>query len=205
MGAFGAALIAREGYVKGHKTKLLGESELEDYKLDTVVSRCGLCSNNCLLTINNFGKDKKFISGNRCERGAGREKEVNSLPNLFNYKYKSLFKYKSLKTEEAKRGTVGIPRVLNIYENYPFWHTLFTDLGFRVVISDRSSNKIYEKGIETIPSESVCYPGKLVHGHIMNLVEKGIEFIFYPCITHEQQEEKEADNYFNCPIVTSYL
>jgi predicted nucleotide-binding protein (sugar kinase/HSP70/actin superfamily) len=107
------------------------------------------------------------------------------LPNLFEYKYNRLFDYKPLEEAEAKRGTVGIPRVLNIYENYPFWFTLFTELGFRVQLSDRSSTKIYEKGIETIPSESVCYPGKLVHGHIIDLIEKGVNFIFYPCIAQE--------------------
>jgi len=204
MGAFGAALIARERYEEGYKTSLLGECQLNGFNLETVVSRCGQCSNNCLLTINKFGNGEKFISGNRCERGTGKEKEKNSLPNLFSYKYKRIFSYKPLDIGQAKRGIVGIPRVLNMYEDYPFWFTLFTELGFRVELSDRSSNKLYEKGIETIPSESVCYPGKLVHGHIMNLIEKGIKFIFYPSINHEQKEQKEADNNFNCPIVASY-
>ena len=204
MGAFGAALISRERYEQGHETTLLNTSQLEEFVLDTNIARCGLCSNNCLLTINKFGNGERFISGNRCERGAGKEKKKSDLPNLFDYKYNKLFSYVPLSKEQAKRGTVGIPRVLNQYENYPFWFTLFTRLGFRVELSDRSSNKIYEKGIETIPSESVCYPGKLVHGHIMDLVEKGIKFIFYPCITHEKQEQKDADNHYNCPIVTSY-
>jgi len=204
MGAFGSALIARERYQKGMHTSLLGEHELNEFNLETAVSRCGLCSNNCLLTINKFGNGQSFISGNRCERGTGKIKEQNLLPNLYKYKYERVFRYKPLDSSLARRGTVGIPRVLNIYENYPFWFTLFTELGFRVELSDRSSNKLYEKGIETIPSESVCYPGKLVHGHIMNLVEKGIKFIFYPSITHERKEQKKADNHFNCPIVVSY-
>ena len=203
MGAFGAALIARERYLEG-STKLLDASQLQEFNLETNVSRCVRCSNNCLLTINKFGNGERFISGNRCERGAGKEKGHNLLPNLFQYKYTRLFAYTPLSSSEAKRGIVGIPRVLNMYENYPFWFTLFNELGFRVELSDRSSNNLYEKGIETIPSESVCYPGKLVHGHVMNLVEKGIKFIFYPCITHEPQEQKEADNHFNCPIVISY-
>ncbi|MCT8978454.1 2-hydroxyacyl-CoA dehydratase [Clostridium sp. CX1] len=204
MGAFGAALIAKERYEDGYETSLIDEQSLESFDVSTNIARCKLCSNNCLLTINKFKDGERFVSGNRCERGAGKQKENNSLPNLFEYKYNRLFQYEPLSIEEAKRGAVGIPRVLNMYENYPFWFTVFTELGFRVELSDRSSKKIYEKGIETIPSESVCYPGKMVHGHIMNLYEKGIDFIFYPSITHEQKEQKDADNHFNCPIVTSY-
>lgn len=204
MGAFGAALIARERYEEGYETHLLNVNQLNDFNIDTKIARCGRCSNNCLLTINKFGNGERFISGNRCERGAGLGKEFSHLPNLFQYKYNRLFNYEPLSLTEAKRGTVGIPRVLNMYENYPFWFTLFTELGFRVELSDQSSNTLYEKGMETIPSESLCFPGKMVHGHIMNLVEKGIEFIFYPCITHEKLEQEKADNHFNCPIVTSY-
>ncbi|HPL54310.1 MAG TPA: acyl-CoA dehydratase activase-related protein [Bacillota bacterium] len=204
MGAFGAALVAKERYAAGSNTSLLNECLLNEFNFSTVVSRCGQCSNNCLLTINKFGNGDKFISGNRCERGAGKDKKHSSLPNLYDYKYKRLFRYRPLDISQARRGVVGIPRVLNLYEDYPFWFTLFTEMGFRVELSDRSSNKLYEKGIETIPSESVCYPGKLVHGHIMNLIEKGIKFIFYPSITHEQQEQKDADNHYNCPIVVSY-
>ncbi|MEG0774307.1 acyl-CoA dehydratase activase-related protein [Clostridium sp.] len=204
MGAFGAALIAKERYVEDYETSLLDEIGLDEFNIKATVSRCRLCSNNCLLTINNFGNGERFVSGNRCERGEGKGKQHNTLPNLFDYKYKRIFQYTPLEIAEAKRGTVGIPRVLNIYENYPFWFTVFTELGFRVQLSDRSSNMLYEKGIETIPSESVCYPGKLVHGHIMNLIEKEVKFIFYPSITHEVQEQKDADNHFNCPIVVSY-
>lgn len=204
MGAFGAALIARERYIQGQTSTLLGKDQLDDFRFETTISRCKFCSNNCLLTINQFGEDEQFISGNRCEKGAGNWNKSSQLPNLFRYKYRRLFRYKPLPAKEAKRGTVGLPRVLNMYENYPFWFTFFTELGFRVQLSARSSPQIYEKGIETIPSESVCYPGKLVHGHIMNLVEKGVDFIFYPCITYEQKEQEEANNHFNCPIVISY-
>jgi predicted CoA-substrate-specific enzyme activase len=204
MGAFGAAIIARDRFQKDHECSLLSPQELKELTVKIEMRRCGLCANNCLLTINNFSDGGKFVSGNRCERGEGRELRKNNIPNLFDFKYKRVFKYRPLKAEEAKRGIIGLPRVLNMYENYPFWFTFLTELGFRVEISDRSSKKIYEMGIETIPSESVCYPGKLVHGHIMNLIKKGINTIFYPCITYEKKEIKEADNHYNCPIVTSY-
>lgn len=204
MGAFGAALISRERYIEGHRTSLLNRKQLESFDFRTKISRCGLCPNNCLLTINIFNNGKKFISGNRCEKGEGKQEDSKSLPNIYKYKYNRLFKYKPLSIDQASRGVVGIPRVLNIYENYPFWHTLFTELEFRVELSERSTAKTYEKGIETIPSESVCYPGKMVHGHIMDLVNKDIKFIFYPSITHEQKEQEGADNHYNCPIVISY-
>lgn len=204
MGAFGAALIARERYVEGSVSQLVTEAQLRDFRLETAVSRCKGCANSCILTINKFRNGERFVSGNRCEKGARGEKENNRLPNLYQKKYERLFAYKPIPEEYARRGVIGIPRVLNIYENYPFWFTFFTHLGFRVVLSDRSSNEIYEKGIETIPSESVCYPGKMVHGHIMDLIEKGVKVIFYPCVTYEKKEQKEADNHFNCPIVVSY-
>lgn len=158
-----------------------------------------------MLTINKFNDGGEFISGNRCERGLGiTHKKAETVPNLYDYKYKRLFQYKPLSKEEAPRGTVGIPRVLNMYENYPFWFTFFTKLGFRVELSQRSSKKVYELGIETIPSESVCYPAKIVHGHIMSLINKGVKFIFYPSIPYEKKEDPKADNHYNCPIVTSY-
>lgn len=204
MGAFGAALIAKERYSEGYKTELLMKDELKDFTSETSMRRCGLCGNNCLLTINNFSDGREYISGNRCERGAGIEKIENDIPNLYEYKYKRLFNYKPLKVGEAKRGTIGIPRVLNIYEDYPFWFTFFTELGYRVILSERSSKKIYELGMETIPSESVCYPGKLVHGHIVDLTNKGIKKIFYPCIALNVIEDETAGNHYNCPIVTSY-
>ncbi|MBC2579772.1 2-hydroxyacyl-CoA dehydratase [Clostridium sp. DJ247] len=205
MGAFGASLIARERYKEGYNTSLLGADQLDKFNTEVSMKRCGKCANNCLMTINKFSDGKEFVSGNRCERGAGSEHQINDIPNLYDYKYKRTFSYYTpLKKEEATRGTVGIPRVLNMYENYPFWFTFFSDLGFRVELSPRSSKKIYELGIETIPSESACYPAKIVHGHIMSLVDRGIKFIFYPCIPYEQKEQKEADNNYNCPMVTSY-
>ncbi|HBI03561.1 MAG TPA: 2-hydroxyglutaryl-CoA dehydratase, partial [Paenibacillaceae bacterium] len=204
MGAFGAALIARERYEEGYKTNLLNAGQLNEFNINTKIARCGRCSNNCLLTINKFGNGERFTSGNRCERGAGLESKKLDIPNIYDYKYKRVFDYKPLEKEKAYRGRVGIPRVLNIYENYPFWFTFFTQLGFRVELSARSSKRIYELGIETIPSESACYPAKIVHGHIMNLIQRGINFIFYPCIPYEQKEQKEANNSYNCPMVTSY-
>ncbi|NLL71485.1 MAG: 2-hydroxyacyl-CoA dehydratase [Epulopiscium sp.] len=205
MGAFGAALLAKERCLKGEKTTLICRDELTRFSTSTSFRRCTFCNNHCLLTVNEFSDGRQFISGNRCERGLGLEKkEQEEVPNLYTYKYQKLFDYQSLAKEEATRGTVGIPRVLNMYENYPFWFTFFTKLGFRVVLSPRSSKKIYEKGIESIPSESVCYPAKLVHGHIMSLIERKVDMIFYPCIPFEKKEEKEANNHYNCPIVTSY-
>lgn len=205
MGAFGAALIARENYTKEHASTLVKKDEIEKFSVDTKLKRCGRCANNCLLTVNKFWDESQFISGNRCERALGLEnKSKDNLPNLYDYKYKKLFSYKPLSKENALRGTVGIPRVLNMYENYPFWFTFFTKLEFRVLLSPPSSKQIYELGMETIPSESVCYPAKLVHGHIMSLINRGIEFIFYPCIPYEKKEFDDADNNYNCPIVTSY-
>lgn len=204
MGAFGAALISRERYNKDVKSTLLTKEELQVFDMNTHTRRCGLCGNNCLLTVNKFTDGTQFITGNRCERGAGIETKKEAIPDLYDYRYKRVFGYKPLKKEEARRGSVGIPRVLNLFENYPFWFTFFTQLGFRVELSPRSSKDIFEKGIETIPSESVCYPAKLAHGHITALVEKGVDFIFYPCIPYEKKEQQGADNNYNCPIVTSY-
>jgi predicted CoA-substrate-specific enzyme activase len=204
MGAFGAALIAKEAYQQGSFSSIIQKDQLEEFWGETEMTRCKLCSNNCLLTINKFANGEKYISGNRCERALGIQGEKADLPDLYKYKYDRVFRYKPLSVFEAARGVIGIPRVLNMYENYPFWATFFTELGFRVELSDRSSKKIYEKGIETIPSESVCYPAKMVHGHIMQLIEKGIKTIFYPCIANEPKEQHAADNHFNCPIVMSY-
>ncbi|TYQ12901.1 UNVERIFIED_CONTAM: putative CoA-substrate-specific enzyme activase [Acetivibrio alkalicellulosi] len=204
MGAYGAALIAMERCVEGQKSTLLEYDKLGEFQIDISTRRCSLCGNNCMLTINSFENGKEFISGNRCEKGSGNELKNEDIPNIYNYKYKRVFSYTPLEKEKALRGTVGIPRVLNMYENYPFWFTFFTQLNFRVEISPRSSKKIYELGMETIPSESVCYPAKLVHGHIVSLVNKKVDMIFYPCIPYEQKEFKEVDNHYNCPIVTSY-
>lgn len=204
MGAFGAALIARNRMTEGNETTLLKKDELTSFETETSMRRCGLCGNNCLLTINKFSDGRSFISGNRCERGAGGEIHKSDIPNLYEYKYKRLFNYRSLKREEAKRGVIGIPRALNMYEDYPFWFTFFTELGYRVELSSRSSRKIFEKGMETIPSESVCFPAKLVHGHIEDLLQRGIKKIFYPCIPYNIKEDDGANNHYNCPIVTSY-
>ncbi len=203
MGAFGAALIARERY-DGKESTMLSLDKIIDLKYTTSMARCKGCTNNCHLTINRFSGGRQFITGNRCEVGLGREKKKSDVPNLFAYKLKRLFGYEPLSEDKAYRGTVGIPRVLNQYENYPFWFTFFNELGYRVILSPPSSAKIYSLGIESIPSESVCYPAKLVHGHIMWLLKQGIQFIFYPSIPYERNEVEGANNHYNCPIVTSY-
>ena len=202
---------AKEQSGKNKKSNILSLDELDNIGLDTTVKRCTGCSNKCLLTINKFSKDEIFISGNRCENGAilngdkSIAKHDNDQINLFKYKYDRLFKYyKPISIEESKRGEIGIPRVLNMYEDYPFWFTFFTYLGFRVVLSERSSKRIYEKGIDSIASETVCYPGKMVHGHIQSLIDRNIQTIFYPSVTHENKEDITADNNYNCPVVISY-
>jgi len=204
MGAFGAALIAKDRFACGKVTTLLTVDQLDKLVVETSMGRCKQCENQCVLTINKFDNEREFISGNRCEKALGKSIKKEKIPNVYDYKYKRIFNYIPLKKEEATRGIIGIPRVLNIYENYPFWFTFFTNLGFRVEVSQRSTKKVYEMGIETIPSESACYPAKIAHGHIMSLINKGIDFIFYPCIPFEKKELKDADNHFNCPIVTSY-
>lgn len=244
MGAYGSALIAMDQWEdlrrpkpddpdqtpKFVKSGIATLNQLESFKVDLELRRCGKCSNNCLLTINTFSTSgtevgekravRKFVTGNRCERGAELEEKTSvvdasnkpsedetekNLPNLFEWKYKRLFgHYIPLKPDEAVMGDVGIPRVLNMYENYPLWFTFFTKLGFRVRLSPRSSRAIYEKGLETIPSESVCYPGKISHGHVESLLQQGIKFIFYPCVPYETKEDPGAGNHYNCPIVTSY-
>ena len=203
MGAFGIALIARERY-QGQGTTLLNKEQVDAFGYESTIRYCQKCTNHCMLTVSSFNDGSEHISGNRCERGANLPPKSKQLPNLYDYKYRRVFNYRSLTAKEAKRGTVGIPRVLNMYENYPFWHTLFTDLKFRVVLSPRSSKKIYEKGIESIPSESVCYPAKLSHGHIESLIEKGIKYIFYPSVAYERKENVTQGNHYNCPVVTSY-
>ncbi|MEG2194294.1 MAG: acyl-CoA dehydratase activase-related protein [Terrisporobacter sp.] len=211
MGAFGSALIGKNQYIEGNNSTLLDIEELDNISLDATVKRCGGCSNKCLLTINKFSENEIFICGNRCENGAllNGDKSIKIQKykpiNLFKYKYDRLFKYyKPISLEESKRGDIGIPRVLNMYEDYPFWFTFFTSLGFRVVLSERSSTKIYEKGIDSIASETICYPGKMVHGHIQSLIDRDINTIFYPAVTHERKEDSSADNNYNCPVVISY-
>ena len=212
-----------EGTVHDVRSSLATLADLESFHVDLDLRRCGKCQNNCLLTINTFstGSEKRtFVTGNRCEKGAELEGVVvdasnkkntgldddnpGPMPNLFDWKYKRLFHYVPRKPEDAPMGDVGIPRVLNMYENYPLWFTFFNELGFRVVLSQRSSRTVYEKGLETIPSESVCYPGKISHGHVVSLIQRGVKFIFYPCAPYEKQEDSGAGNHYNCPIVTSY-
>ena len=208
MGAYGIACLAKDEFDlnndKKYVSRISKNEELDNLQVTVVHTRCHGCENNCLLTINEFSSGKRFISGNRCERGAGIEKSKTQIPNLYKYKYQRLFQYRSLEEENAKRGTIGIPRVLNIYEDYPFWFTLFTNLGFRVVLSEKSDRKTYEKGMESMPSESVCYPAKLSHGHIVSLINQGVKTIFYPCMMYSRKEDPEANNKYNCPIVVSY-
>ncbi len=204
MGAFGAALIARERYTECEGTTMLSIEDINALEYSTTMTKCKGCTNNCRLTVNHFSGGRRFITGNRCERGLGKEKSANKMPNLFDYKMKRYFGYTPLEEEEALRGSIGIPRVLNIYENYPFWFTFFTRLKFRVVLSPASTRKIYELGIESIPSESECYPAKLAHGHIQWLINEGVRHIFYPSIPYERKEFEDANNHYNCPIVTSY-
>ena len=208
MGAYGVALLAKEQFQSNmdmeYYSTILRTDEINNLKVKTSHARCGKCENNCLLTINIFEDNKRYISGNRCEKGAGNTSQQKELPNLYKYKYQRLFDYEPLSEDKAPRGTIGIPRVLNMYEDYPFWFTFLTKLGFRVVISEKSTRSTYEKGMESMPSESVCYPAKLAHGHIESLIKQGIKTIFYPCIPYSRKENSASDNHYNCPIVVSY-
>ncbi len=206
MGAFGAALIARERFneTENYKTTMLSIDQINSLQYSTSMTTCQGCTNHCRLTINKFTGGRQHISGNRCERGIGKVKNADNIPNLYDYKYKRIFGYEPLSPDKMTRGTVGIPRVLNFYENYPFWFTFFTKLGYRVVLSPRSTHQIYELGIESIPSESECYPAKLSHGHVEWLIRQKVDFIFYPGLFYEREEVEGATNHYNCPIVTSY-
>ncbi|MCR5704912.1 MAG: acyl-CoA dehydratase activase-related protein, partial [Eubacterium sp.] len=203
MGAFGAALIARERF-HGEETTMLSIEDINKFTYTTNMTRCKGCTNACMLTINMFSDGRRFISGNRCEKGIGGVKNKENLPNLYEYKYERIFGYEPLDPETAPRGVVGIPRVLNMYENFPLWATFFKELGFSVMVSPKSSHKIYELGIESIPSESECYPAKISHGHVTWLLKHGAKFIWYPCIPYERNETPDANNHYNCPMVTSY-
>ncbi|WP_010632567.1 2-hydroxyacyl-CoA dehydratase [Sporolactobacillus vineae] len=204
MGAYGCALLAKERSAAETVSHLLPPEKIAALTVKTTYGRCKQCQNRCRLTISRFPDKRVFVTGNRCERGAGRPKKKITVPNLMDEKLHYLFDRPCLSEQEAVRGSIGIPRVLNMYENYPFWHRFFTELRFRVVLSDRSSQRDYEKGMETIPSDAVCYPAKLTHGHIINLVHKGIRQIFYPSVVFEKKESSDQDNHFNCPIVSSY-
>ena len=204
MGAYGAALIARERYDASKTTTMLPIDKILSLTYKTTMARCQGCTNHCVLTINRFDGGRQFVTGNRCERGLGGNKQKKDIPNLFDYKYNRMFDYEPLTADLAPRGTVGIPRVLNMYENYPFWAVFFRELGYRTVLSPKSTRQIYELGIESIPSESECYPAKLAHGHIEWLIRQGLTYIFYPCVPYERNETPEAGNHYNCPMVTSY-
>jgi len=204
MGAFGAALIARAKGIDGQQSTLLTREQLSGFSIKTRMNRCGGCGNSCLLTTSRFSDGKSYTSGNRCEKAIGKEKNGEVVPNLFKYKYERIINYEALPAAQAPRGTIGIPMVLNMFENYPFWFTFFSDLGFHVKISPRSSRSLYEQGCSTIPSDTACFPAKLVHGHISALIDQGIKNIFYPSIIYERLEQKKSNNHFNCPMVISY-
>ena len=203
MGAFGAALIARSHY-HGQETAMLPLTEIETLEYKTQTLRCGGCSNRCMLTVTRFPGGRRYTTGNRCEKGAGNTDAHEKGADLFAYKRERLFRYPPLAAEAAPRGELGIPRVLNMYENYPFWATFFKALGFRVILSPLSDRRLYERGMESIPSESECYPAKLAHGHVQWLIDEGVHTIFHPCVFFEHQETPDAQNHFNCPIVVSY-
>ncbi len=204
MGAYGAALLARDRAGADGTSTILSAEDIAHLTVTQKHVRCGRCSNNCQLTVNDFGGGRRFITGNRCEKGAGHKKQKTEAPNLFKKKNELLFNREVLSPDEAPRGTVGIPRALNMYENYPFWHAFFTRLGFSVQLSDQSSKKTYQAGIESMPSESVCYPAKMSHGHVMNLIDRDVDFIWMPCVRWERKEDPTAGNCYNCPIVMSY-
>ena len=208
MGAYGVALLSKEQYEANldmqYKSSLATLKDLDTLTVETSHVRCNGCENHCLLTINKFNNGSRHISGNRCEKGAGIITGNSELPNLYKYKYQRIFNYIPLEKNDAPRGTIGIPRVLNMYEDYPFWFTFLTNLGFRVILSEKSTRKTYEKGMESMPSESVCYPAKLSHGHVISLIDQGINTIFYPCMPYSRKEYEKADNKYNCPIVISY-
>lgn len=203
MGAFGAALIAKER-CQGKASRMMSRQEIETFEFETQMIYCQGCNNHCRLTVNTFSTGGRYISGNRCERGLQKDKALSDAPNMFDYKKQRVFDYIPLSEKEAARGVIGLPRVLNMYENYPFWATFFAKLGFATVLSPFSSAELYQMGMDSIPSESECYPAKLVHGHIEWLIANGVKRIFYPCVYYERQETEEAQNYYNCPMVTSY-
>lgn len=205
MGAFGAALTARRNYTGAPTpTKMLSLEQIEALTYSSFTRRCGGCANHCMLTVNVFDGERRHITGNRCEKMVGNAERKKAAPNMVEFKRRCIFGYEPLAESAAARGTIGIPRVLNLYENYPFWATFFKQLHFRVILSPFSSRKIYELGMESIPSESECYPAKLAHGHVQWLINQGIKTIFHPCVFYEHQETLGAQNHFNCPIVVSY-
>ena len=230
MGAYGAALTARMHYsdvsdgldgepddaantgikqividgVTHTASYIITCEDLDHLSMTSERDVCKLCQNHCKLTITTFQDGSRYVTGNRCERGGDSKKQRSDRPNLYDYKYKRCFAYRRLTDKKATRGEIGIPRVLNMYENYPFWFTLLTSLGFKVMISGRSSHELFETGIESIASENICYPAKLVHGHVKWLLNKGIKTIFYPCVSYEENLVPDTDNHYNCPVVANY-
>ena len=199
MGAFGAALYARDLHLE--KSALLSEEALQSFSHTAKPTTCNLCTNHCSLTVNTFDGGRRFISGNRCSRPLGKAKVEN--PDLMNYKYKKLRALQGKGSGNGVRGRMGIPFGLNMYENLPFWFEFFTRLNFEVVLSPESSRKLYLKGQHTIPSDTVCYPAKLLHGHVEALVEEGVDAIWYPCMSYNN-DEGIGDNHYNCPVVAYY-
>lgn len=198
-----AHVVVVDGVTHTASSILTGEA-LDNMSMTAERDVCKLCQNHCKLTITTFSDGSRFVTGNRCERGGDAKKKRSDRPNLYNYKYKRCFAYRRLTDKKATRGEIGIPRALNMYENYPFWFTLLTTLGFKVMISGRSSHELFETGIESIASENICYPAKLVHGHIKWLINKGIKTIFYPCVSYEENLVPNTDNHYNCPVVANY-
>ncbi len=204
MGAYGAALIARRRTpeVSPTSTPLRAES-LRALRITTTTARCNGCGNRCLLTVNRFSNGRKLVSGNRCERGASGS-DAPSMPNLYDWKNRRLFAYDPLPQERAPRGRIGLPRVLNMYEHYPFWFTLFTTLGYRVELSPPSDKALFDLGLSSMPSQTVCYPAKLAHGHVAALLRRGLHRIFFPCLPRERTEYASAVGCYNCPVVAGY-
>ena len=196
MGAYGAALYSK----KCEKSGIISPEALKSFTHTAKSAVCQGCTNRCRLTVNSFGDGKKFISGNQCEKGLGKATAGEQLPNLYEFKRNYLT---SLKSEEGKRGTVGMPLALGMYELLPLWHAVFTKLGFNVKVSPMSTRRIYEKGQFSIPSDTACYPAKIMHGHIETLISDGVDAIFYPCLTYNM-DEKMTDNHYNCPVVAYY-
>jgi predicted CoA-substrate-specific enzyme activase len=199
MGAYGAALYSKNKSKGNGKSKLSDMKALKAFVHDIKVTNCGMCSNNCRLTINSFGGGRRFIAGNRCERPITKKSQSNEL-NMYAVKLKMLEEYKPV---EGLRGKLGMPMALNMFEMYPFWYRFFTELKFEVFHSPFSTRKLYQRGQQTIPSDTVCFPAKLVHGHIQTLIDEGAETIFYPCMSYNFDEHL-GDNHYNCPVVAYY-
>ncbi|PIO97914.1 2-hydroxyacyl-CoA dehydratase [Pleomorphomonas carboxyditropha] len=204
MGAFGSALIAKERWQGGRKSAMLDAKAVEQFSVRHSMTRCRACPNTCPMTINRFSDGRRFVTGNRCERGLGGKRAGNDVIDLYAYKYQRVFDYAPLGEAQAPRGAIGVPRALNLFENYPLWFTFLTGLGFRVILSSPSSKALLEQGLDTLPSDSICYPAKLANGHVIDLVRQGLTTIFYPCVPYERREFADSHNHFNCPIVTSY-